>query len=54
MGKVKKSLQLYGCSSLALDHLATYTDFGLGACGFYNTNSQLVVGVSTSFFNHFP
>jgi len=33
---------------------ATFTDEGVGSCGFTNTNSQLVVGVSTAFFNAFP
>ena len=32
----------------------TFTAFGLGACGFTNDDSQLVVGVSTAFFNNFP
>lgn len=32
----------------------TFTTFGLGACGLTNDNSQLVVGVSTAFYNGFP
>jgi len=32
----------------------TFTTFGLGSCGLTNDNSQLVVGVSTGFFNDFP
>jgi hypothetical protein len=34
--------------------LATYTNEGVGACGFTSTNDQLVVGVSSAFFNNFP
>jgi len=32
----------------------TFTTFGLGSCGSTNNNNQLVVGVSTEFFNNFP
>lgn len=32
----------------------TFTTFGLGSCGLENNNSQMVVGVSTAFFNGFP
>ncbi|KZT34805.1 hypothetical protein SISSUDRAFT_1036034 [Sistotremastrum suecicum HHB10207 ss-3] len=43
-------------SALAVTHSGdgTFTTFGLGACGFTNDNSQLVVGVSTAFYNDFP
>jgi hypothetical protein len=34
--------------------LASFTDFGLGSCGTNNNDSEMVVGVSTAFFNGFP
>ncbi|KAF8994158.1 plant expansin [Cyathus striatus] len=33
---------------------ATFYDAGLGACGKVNTNSDLIVAVSASFFDTFP
>jgi len=33
---------------------ATFTDFAVGSCGISNSDSELVVGVSSEFFNDFP